>query len=38
VSCCCEKLVDEAGDGSGTQKEGSVRRWNTLPGKRLVKT
>jgi hypothetical protein len=22
VSCCCEKLVAEAGDSSGTQKKG----------------
>jgi hypothetical protein len=26
VSCCCEKLVAEAGDSSGTQRKGNVRR------------
>jgi hypothetical protein len=25
VSCCCEKLVAEAGDSSGTQRKGNVR-------------
>jgi hypothetical protein len=25
VSCCCEKLVAEAGSISGTQREGNVR-------------
>jgi hypothetical protein len=24
VSCCCEKLVDEAGDSSGTHRKGNV--------------
>jgi hypothetical protein len=28
VSCRCEKLVDENGDISGTQRKGEVRRWN----------
>jgi hypothetical protein len=28
---CCEKLVAEAGDSSGTQKKGNVRRWKPLP-------
>jgi hypothetical protein len=31
VSCCCEKLVAEAGDSSGTQRKGNVHRWKTLP-------
>jgi hypothetical protein len=30
VSCCCEKLGSEAGDCSGTQRKGNVRRWNAL--------
>jgi hypothetical protein len=29
VSCCCEKLVAEAGDNSVTQK-GNFRRWKPL--------
>jgi hypothetical protein len=31
VSCCCEKLVPEAGGSSETQKKGNVRRWKPLP-------
>jgi hypothetical protein len=31
VSCCCEKLVDEAGDSSGTQRKRTIRRWKPLP-------
>jgi hypothetical protein len=31
VSRCCEKLVAEAGDSSGTQRKGNVRRWKPLP-------
>jgi hypothetical protein len=31
VSCCCEKLVAEAGDSSGTQRKGNVRCWKPLP-------
>jgi hypothetical protein len=26
VSCCCKKLVSEAGDSSGTKRKGNVRR------------
>jgi hypothetical protein len=28
VSCCCEKLVAEAGDSSGTQRKENVRCCN----------
>jgi hypothetical protein len=31
VSCCCEKLIAEAGDRSGTQKKGYFRGWKPLP-------
>jgi hypothetical protein len=31
VSCCCEKVVTEVGDSSGTQRKGNVRRWKPLP-------
>jgi hypothetical protein len=31
VSCCCEKLVDEAGDSSGTQRKGNVPCCKPLP-------
>jgi hypothetical protein len=31
MSCCCEKLVAEAGDRSGTQRKANVRRWKLLP-------
>jgi hypothetical protein len=31
MSCCCEKLVAEAGDHSGNQRKGNVRRWKPLP-------
>jgi hypothetical protein len=31
VSCCCKKLVAEAGDSSGTQRMGNIRRWKPLP-------
>jgi hypothetical protein len=31
ATCCCEKLVAEAGDILGTQGKGNVRRWKTLP-------
>jgi hypothetical protein len=31
VSCCCEKLVAEAGDSSGTHRKGNVRSWKPLP-------
>jgi hypothetical protein len=27
VTCCCEKLVTEAGYQSGIQRKGNVRRW-----------
>ncbi|PNF20005.1 hypothetical protein B7P43_G08649, partial [Cryptotermes secundus] len=30
VSCCCEKLVAQAGDSSGTQRKGNVLRWKQL--------
>jgi hypothetical protein len=32
VSYCCEKLVAEVGDRSGTQRKGNLRRWKPLPG------
>jgi hypothetical protein len=31
VICCCEKLVAETGDTSGTQSKGNVRRWKPIP-------
>jgi hypothetical protein len=31
VSCCCEKLVLEAGDSSGTLREENVCCWKLLP-------
>jgi hypothetical protein len=31
VCCCREKLVAVAGDSSGSQKKGNVRRWKPLP-------
>jgi hypothetical protein len=31
VSCCCAKLVAEAGDSSGPQRKGNVRRGKPLP-------
>jgi hypothetical protein len=31
VSGCCEKLVAEAADISGSQRKGNVRRWKPLP-------
>jgi hypothetical protein len=32
VYCCCEKLVAEVGDNSGTQRKGNVcRLWKMLP-------
>jgi hypothetical protein len=31
VSHSCENLVAEAGDNSGTQSKGNVRRWKPLP-------
>jgi hypothetical protein len=31
VSCCCEKLVAEAGESSGTKGKGNVRRWRPPP-------
>jgi hypothetical protein len=31
VSCCCEKLVVEAGDSSRIRRKGNVRRWKPLP-------
>jgi hypothetical protein len=30
VSYCCEKLVAEAGDSSGTQRMGNVLPWKPL--------
>jgi hypothetical protein len=30
MSGCCEKLVAEAGDSSGTQRKENVRRWEPL--------
>jgi hypothetical protein len=32
-SCSCENLVAEAGDSSGKQTKGNVRRWKPLPSK-----
>jgi hypothetical protein len=31
VSRCCQKLEAEAGDRTGTQRKGNVRRWKPLP-------
>jgi hypothetical protein len=31
ISLCCEKPIAEAGDTSGTQRNGNVRRWQPLP-------
>jgi hypothetical protein len=31
VSCCCKKLVAEAGDSSGTRRKGKVPCWKPLP-------
>jgi hypothetical protein len=31
VSCCCEKLVADVGDSSGTQGKGNVRHLKPLP-------
>jgi hypothetical protein len=31
VSCCCEKLIAEAGDSLGTQKKVTVCHWKSLP-------
>jgi hypothetical protein len=31
VSCCCEMQVAEAGDSSGTQGKGNLRRRKSLP-------
>jgi hypothetical protein len=28
---CCEKLLSEAGDSSGTQRKGNVRSWKPIP-------
>jgi hypothetical protein len=33
VNYCCENLEDEAGDSSGTQRKGNIRRWKPLPSK-----
>lgn len=30
VGCCCEDLVAEAGDSSGTHRKFNVRRWKPL--------
>jgi hypothetical protein len=30
VSCCCEKLVGEAGESSGTQRKGNFLLWKPL--------
>jgi hypothetical protein len=30
VSCCCEKLIAEVGDSSGSQSKENVRRWKPL--------
>jgi hypothetical protein len=30
VSCCCEQLVAEVRDSSGTQRKGNVRSWKPL--------
>jgi hypothetical protein len=30
-SCCCEKLLVEAGDSSGTHSRGNVCHWKPLP-------
>jgi hypothetical protein len=37
VSCCCEKLVAEAGDSSGTQRRGTTA-VEAATKQRLVKT
>jgi hypothetical protein len=31
VSCCCQKLLTETGESSGTQRKGNVRRCKPLP-------
>jgi hypothetical protein len=31
VICCCQKLVAEARDNSGTQRKGKVHHWKLLP-------
>jgi hypothetical protein len=31
VSSCCEKLVTEVRDSSGTQRKGGVCCWKSLP-------
>jgi hypothetical protein len=31
VSCFRDKLVAEAGDGSGTQRKGNALNWEPLP-------
>jgi hypothetical protein len=38
VSCCCEKLVAEGGDSSGTPKEEKHPRLEAAIKQRLVKT
>jgi hypothetical protein len=32
MSYCCQKLVDEARDSSGTQKERNIHHWKLLSG------
>jgi hypothetical protein len=34
-SCCCENLVAETWDSSGTQRKRNVRRWKPLPSSAL---
>jgi hypothetical protein len=31
VSCCCEKLLSETRDSSGTQRKGNVQLWKPIP-------
>jgi hypothetical protein len=31
VSCCCEKLVAEAGNSSGIRRKGNVHHWKPPP-------
>jgi hypothetical protein len=33
VSCCCERLVAEAGDSLGSQRKGNGCCWKLLPSK-----
>jgi hypothetical protein len=31
VNCCCEKVVADVGDSSGTHRKRDFRRWKPLP-------